>query len=1725
MNRRGSHLLDLDDISSQSSSSEDEGKLGKKIVQATKFLGTIVGKNRRNDDDDDDIDLDADRYRISVNSADEAEKADKNVAALDERYNEANEGNLYKCLRSVRHTDGYNGIGGKSPGLDPEEMSFGSSSDMSMPRIDEGDNISDEDDSSSLSNGKELNLKPSSDVSSHSIPSARRASIELDDSNNDKVNRNPRRSGGGILRAIGLGPKEDSFSNKSIQAQVSRRRASTERRSSAGGRSSAERRSSAMSTATEDSGGDTNINRWFSSFTHSFNRDSGNNNDSFNRDLQRLRDEENMNDDNDDYFGTTDTNNNGPITKREPNASETSNPYTDHHAKSRATFMKRNVSHAATDKTSFRILQHRMKEKGAITGSSIIHMLQEAAEEHAVENIDHTGGDGLLNSDRDAPSIDLRGLDCNNDNLDENAALDGKKRDDYGSSNDSSMKYLGRAEFQHEEQQIQAQDARRKRLELDPIFGGKSGGDAATAATVIRPYIAISSRESKFEQMKDALCRAADQGQSCLITVTGEKFVGKSSFMRKAIDTVNIEGLGYTVLSSTRSSANDGLTSYFAFREIVSGALRACDAMTTPHNFGGPKGSQEVEGSDELVILQRLIHRKVLNKSDQLMLGRILPAVMNNQLLSLLIGRNPVALTKDIVSSLFKIMIPLQPVMLLLEADGDDCKIDSSSWDLIEELLLAANEQCPQMVLIAVSRHSLSNDIPAGIIADDTNGDNGQRSPNKHINIHIEQMDKVNDTECYIRALFCGSHFIDRNMTVDSAVLEGVYNRARGCPLFTERIVLWSQRNGVIELDETRNAVALDLAQEEASLLDTLPHNLNEELLEVISHFSHHLLDSLKVAACMGITFDLNKYEALKNEQGLHDSLQEVIESHGIFDCDQSTKSIIDGSVCIYRWKHVAVFEAVESIIISNERIEIHCRIADSLAQLEDDDHYSRSSSISGNNNINSSKDNDDAQYYAWDYVMAQRWDDAFDRYMEAGTHAEERLDFVGAVTMYQQAEACLTKSHKKPSLRRRLSPHAAMGWCLRELTRFEEAEMELEFCLKKTMAVPEEKRNEQFEEIELDVVTTLATLKQAESKYSEAMEMYERALPIARANREKHSRVWLAHHVSACAEIYRKSGNLEQARSLHTEALSYRELAVEEYSCTVLELALSFTQLGCTLSGLGEHSQAFSLHKKALAARVEHLDFYHSLTSESLNYCADALQALGRGNEGIPLGMHAVKIRKFVFSAKHPAYAHALSVLSSCYHSVDRSFDSLVLMKECLDICEKAFSSKSHANLIPNLLLYGSVLSVTGNVNKAKEVYDRALDIHKMNFKEGQNAKQLVKLRDATEALSFSGGDDRVAPAVASLEMPIPRFEPDNSSKTHVIVCANIGQRASDEYMLSLASSLQQMGALKLIAVIAVRPPQVARANIARGALDSLLLSYVPVAYSGVVSSAKPSSSKTTIVSNADYYGKQSAHMNNTGVELMTRALLQAPEKSLVIMCTACMGDVCEVMNTHRDLFVRKVKQIVVIGSVKPVRRRGFIEPEEEDEQCGLGGGGVGNERSFAKQVYQCCQELGIPTVTLSNEVSRGFPFSSAQVDDLTLTNHMISTKIQRTEEMNMNGIWEMIRSKDEAKGNPALKRLDVKSFCNHSLGGKNPSTAGRQIWPWITSINLELVLGLLACLPAYQDAHFRWETHQVMGVEHKVCRHSNAAAGVIRPDALSNEIHMLIGLAFRTSLLNTSC
>lgn len=239
------------------------------------------------------------------------------------------------------------------------------------------------------------------------------------------------------------------------------------------------------------------------------------------------------------------------------------------------------------------------------------------------------------------------------------------------------------------------------------------------------------------------------------------------------------------------------------------------------------------------------------------------------------------------------------------------------------------------------------------------------------------------------------------------------------------------------------------------------------------------------------------------------------------------------------------------------------------------------------------------------------------------------------------------------------LSVHLAT--CLRETAKYHEAEITLLHGIERV-----EKSG--LDSIVLDSIekrkvyaralTALATLYQAQSRYAAAIKLHEKAVALAR-NILDCTNLFLAEIISGYAESLRKSGDLPQAESFHREALEIRSMAFDEHLCTELDLAVSYTQLGCTLAGMNQFGESYKYHDLALKLRYRHLDFPHGLISESMNYCAESLFRIGRGVEGIPLAIHSCQARKQVFSETHPAYAHSLSVLASCYHSVGRFLDA----------------------------------------------------------------------------------------------------------------------------------------------------------------------------------------------------------------------------------------------------------------------------------------------------------------------------------------------------------------------------------------------------------------------------------------------------------------------------------
>uniref|UniRef100_A0A7S4NFP3 Inosine/uridine-preferring nucleoside hydrolase domain-containing protein n=1 Tax=Odontella aurita TaxID=265563 RepID=A0A7S4NFP3_9STRA len=727
---------------------------------------------------------------------------------------------------------------------------------------------------------------------------------------------------------------------------------------------------------------------------------------------------------------------------------------------------------------------------------------------------------------------------------------------------------------------------------------------------------------------------------------------------------------------------------------------------------------------------------------------------------------------------------------------------------------------------------------------------------------------------------------------------------------------------------------------------------------------------------------------------------------------------------------------------------------------------------------------------------------------MNAGRRAEETYNFPEAAKMYEEAIVCLGKITPQPSVRSRLLPTLRLGSCLRELARYNESETVLTQCLSEAEAELAEGRGD--EQMYVHALTALATLRQYQSKYNEARELYERALPIARRVEDSSASLWLAGHIAGYAEILRKSGDLPSAEKLHREALEMRK----ERSCTELEMAVSYTQLGCTLFGLKRYQEAYKQHRLALLSRFKYLDFSHGLVSESLNYCAEALCALGRSEDGIPLAMHGVEIRKQVFGPSHPALAHAFSILASNYHAVGRSCDAKQLLEKCLAICEEAFP-KNHANIIPNLMNYGKVLRSLGNYRKAREVYERSIVIHQLNFKTNQKADQLEKCRSEVKELAqleaMSGED---TPDIARGVMPIPPVNMELGS-TPIIVLTDVGRDVDDEYALILLGALTRMNLLTPLAIVTTLSPARQRANLTRGSLDALGLAKVPV---GVGGSGGLDGNTPLEVYEAQY-SRSCSCIFESGINLMVRALESAPDNTVQLLCIASLQDAATLIRGHDKLFRAKVKEVLIMGGAKiPFNTSEFLEPDTAyNNNCDM---------VSARFVYRYCQEAGIPTLTLTRYTAYGCPVSNVVFDDLVKTAHMVGINTRRVSYEGINRLWHKVNlAAADPRREKLPSRCDRQWFCRTFFGKEDVNRAGdsgTSIWDLVTKLNMYDPLTMLCCIPEYRETYFYWESFFVNGIQHRVTGISETNNGVIDSALLCKKLYSLFGLSLRNALQN---
>mmetsp|Transcript_16557 Transcript_16557/g.33767 ORF Transcript_16557/g.33767 Transcript_16557/m.33767 type:complete len:906 (+) Transcript_16557:109-2826(+) len=728
------------------------------------------------------------------------------------------------------------------------------------------------------------------------------------------------------------------------------------------------------------------------------------------------------------------------------------------------------------------------------------------------------------------------------------------------------------------------------------------------------------------------------------------------------------------------------------------------------------------------------------------------------------------------------------------------------------------------------------------------------------------------------------------------------------------------------------------------------------------------------------------------------------------------------------------------------------------------------------------------------------------------------------------------------------------VGTNLLEWGEYDEAERVLSECLDFVTS-----NKEATDDEILKAQSAMAALFRAQGKYKEAKQLYLEAMKVARkiesralsngippvfkelntstsSDKPLEIDISIINSIAGYAEILRKGGELWQAKDLHkkvrkillsakSKRLNIRcgntigiystdyvnesksDRVVEESEID-LHLAISHTQLGCTFFALKKYNDAFLEHQAALDIRLHSLEFTDAPISESFNYCAETLCSMENNSDALPLSLHAVHVRKLEFGIRHPAFAHALSVLSKCYQGIHRSSEAFECIQWCLDICEAIFSA-NHANLIPNVLAKGDILHSLGYFEKAAECYRKAKDIHTTNFITGQNDLQLEeiqkKLTHATMATSNKGCSSTLN------EQPYQRWKKKDGGDP-VIIITDIGRDIDDAIAFMELASLERMCILNPLGVIATVAPELERAYLARVTLDSLGLSDVPV---GVGSDGGGSAEVKLNSLSFLYDGEKKLLRFEPGIDLMKHILMEVEDpKSVKLVCLSSLKDVSNFMKQESDLFCSKIREVLIMGSAEYSEEKQRIMP--------FSGYNTNLDWESANFVYRECQERSIPTSTVTRHAAHGCPFPPSFMKMLQDTHHLLAIEVRSVHVTEMDKLWAKLKShRDTPERQGLTPTNDCESFlnffrlqvCDSCNQWKNSSSY----------IYGSLVF--LHCVDAYREMHFSPKCHLVKGVLHRVTGEPTAEdgsdrSGIANREKLRVEIQRMIQQGLSLSL-----
>lgn len=349
------------------------------------------------------------------------------------------------------------------------------------------------------------------------------------------------------------------------------------------------------------------------------------------------------------------------------------------------------------------------------------------------------------------------------------------------------------------------------------------------------------------------------------------------------------------------------------------------------------------------------------------------------------------------------------------------------------------------------------------------------------------------------------------------------------------------------------------------------------------------------------------------------------------------------------------------------------------------------------------------------------------------------------------------------------------------------------------------------------------------------------------------------------------------------------------------------------------------------------------------------------------------------------------------------------------------------------------------------------------------------------------------------------------------LFVITDPGRDQDDEDVLVAINRFIRLQILNVMGVVANLAPSVQRARLAKGSLNVLGQSTIPV---GIGTSCNQPDDDGLDYQFAVGYLSDPSEVTD-GKELILRTLRQAKPKSIVLLLISGLTDAAAVLREHMHLFEQTVRRVVIMGGV-----------EVKDELPALDGEGrmipdmTAQNHSFDKEattyLYRQLQDLGIPITVVSRHAATGGKVPRSIYDEMAATGHPVGIRLRDAQQKAIEELWRRANLPGEdplRQGLPA--RCDKAWFCKAFCAGQGSERSGTDsIWDLVQTFNLYDPCTLVAAIPNLREYFFAPCVVEVHGVEHYVIGVSAQTHGVRNAPELAEFLKTTLVESLQASL-----